>query len=104
MKAFRREIDRRLDYASHIKHEPRLCSDDAAQRTSHDLNNKYSDRMLAVDQCADLSSIIARYESSNSSSPEHLLNVQVWSRLFETCGIKSEIISDRMFVRTTGWS
>ena len=104
MKAFRREIDRRLDYASHIKHEPRLCSDDAAQRTSHDLNNKYSDRMLAVDQCADLSSIIARYESSNSSSPEHLLNVQVWSRLFETCGIISEIISDRMFVRTTGWS
>jgi len=61
VKAFRREIDRRLDYASHIKHEPRLCNDDAAQRTSHDLKKKYSDRMLAVDQCADLSSIIARY-------------------------------------------
>ena len=25
VKAFRREIDRRLDYASHIKYEPKLC-------------------------------------------------------------------------------
>ena len=52
--AFRREIDRRLDYASHVKHEPALCRDGIAESVAH------HHRMLAVDRVTELDTVIAR--------------------------------------------
>ena len=55
VKSFRREIDRRLDYASHIKHEPKLCREGISQTVPHHY------RMMAVDKISDLDTVIARY-------------------------------------------
>ena len=57
VKAFRREIDRRLDYASHIKYEPKLCRKGISESVAHDY------RMLAVDKIAELDDVIASYDS-----------------------------------------
>ena len=54
VKSFRREIDRRLDYASHIKHEPKLCREGISQTVPHHY------RMMAVDKISDLDTVIAR--------------------------------------------
>ena len=54
VKSFRREIDRRLDYASHIKHEPKLCREGISETVPHHF------RMLAVDKISELDSVIAR--------------------------------------------
>jgi len=52
VKSFRREIDRRLDYASHIKYEPVLSRPGQAQHF----------RLLAVDKLSELDSEIASYD------------------------------------------
>jgi len=57
VKSFRREIDRRLDYASHIKHEPKLCREGISETVPHHF------RMLAVDKITELDSVIARYDA-----------------------------------------
>ena len=57
VKAFRREIDRRLDYASHIKYEPKLCRKGISESVAHHY------RMLAVDKIAELDDVIASYDS-----------------------------------------
>ena len=54
VKAFRREIDRRLDYASHIKHEPKLCREHDKEKSGHYY------RMLAVDKISELDDVVAR--------------------------------------------
>ena len=57
VKAFRREIDRRLDYASHIKYEPVLARSGQAQDS---LPHHF--RLLAVDKVAELDLVIASYD------------------------------------------
>jgi len=57
VKALRREIDRRLEYASHIRYEPRLGrSDNTGDSASH------RHRVTAVDKIAELDDIIAKYD------------------------------------------
>ena len=57
LQAFRREIDRRLDYANHIKHEPKLCREGISSSVAH------HHRMVAVDKIAELDDVIASYDS-----------------------------------------
>lgn len=57
LQAFRREIDRRLDYANHIKHEPKLCREGISRSVAH------HHRMMAVDKIAELDDVIASYNS-----------------------------------------
>jgi len=57
VKAFRREIDRRLDYANHIKYEPKLCREGISRSVAH------HHRMMAVDKIAELDDVIASYDS-----------------------------------------
>ena len=56
VKAFRREIDRRLDYASHIKYEPVLSRPGQPDGLPHHY------RLLAVDKVAELDLVIASYD------------------------------------------
>lgn len=56
VKSFRREIDRRLDYASHIKHEPVLARPGLPDSLPH------RHRLLAVDRLAELDQLIATYD------------------------------------------
>ena len=35
LQAFRRKIDRRLDYANHIKYEPKLCREGISRSVAH---------------------------------------------------------------------
>jgi len=55
MKSLRREIDRRLDYAAYIRHEPQLSSKGQAS-SSHQL------RAIAVDRLKELDKAIAGYD------------------------------------------
>ena len=57
VKAFRREIDRRLDYASHIKYEPVLSRPGQADSLPHHY------RLLAVDKVSELDLVITKYDS-----------------------------------------
>eukprot|EP00092_Neocalanus_flemingeri_P037394 GFUD01040719.1.p1 GENE.GFUD01040719.1~~GFUD01040719.1.p1 ORF type:complete len:137 (+),score=43.66 GFUD01040719.1:79-489(+) len=54
VKAFRREIDRRLDYASHMRYEPKLGRPGGSETVAH------KHRVVAVDKIAELDDIIAR--------------------------------------------
>ena len=56
VKSFRREIDRRLDYANHIKYEPKLCREGISENVSHHF------RMMAVDRITELDNVIARFD------------------------------------------
>jgi len=56
IKAFRREIDRRLDYASHIRYEPKLGREGKFEGVGH------QHRIVAVDKIAELDDIIASYD------------------------------------------
>jgi len=56
VKAFRREIDRRLDYANHIRYEPKLGREGGPENTAH------KHRVTAVDKISELDEIIARYD------------------------------------------
>eukprot|EP00092_Neocalanus_flemingeri_P022255 GFUD01024134.1.p1 GENE.GFUD01024134.1~~GFUD01024134.1.p1 ORF type:complete len:270 (+),score=85.38 GFUD01024134.1:80-889(+) len=56
VKAFRREIDRRLDYASHMRYEPKLGRPGGSENVAH------KHRVVAVDKIAELDDIIARYD------------------------------------------
>jgi len=56
IKAFRREIDRRLDYASHIRYEPKVGRAGVSENLAH------QHRIVAVDKIAELDDIIARYD------------------------------------------
>ena len=57
VKAFRREIDRRLDYASHIKYEPVLSRPGQADSLPHHY------RLLAVDKVSELDLVIVIFTS-----------------------------------------
>jgi len=56
VKALRREIDRRLEYASHIRYEPRLGRVGTSDNAAH----KY--RVAAVDKISELDDVIAKYD------------------------------------------
>merc|ERR1719209_2220554 len=56
VKAFRREIDRRLDYANHIRYEPKLGREGGPENLGH------KHRVTAVDKISELDDIIARYD------------------------------------------
>lgn len=56
VKSFRREIDRRLDYASHIKYEPTLSRPGLGDSLPH------QHRLQAVDKMAELDHLIASYD------------------------------------------
>jgi len=55
LKLLRREIDRRLDYAAHIRHEPSLCRP-GQEASSH------QHRAIAVDRLKELDKVIAGYD------------------------------------------
>jgi len=55
LKPLRREIDRRLEYANHIRCEPRLCRPGISETVAH------HPRMLALDRLQELDDVIARY-------------------------------------------
>jgi len=56
VKALRREIDRRLEYASHIRYEPKLGREGGSDASAH------MHRVQAVDKVAELDDIIAKYD------------------------------------------
>lgn len=56
VKALRREIDRRLEYASHIRYEPRLGRVGSSENAAH------RHRIVAVDKIAELDDIILKYD------------------------------------------
>jgi len=61
VKLLRREIDRRLDYAGHIRHEPSLCRP-GQEASSH------QHRATAVDRLKELDKVIAGYDSDFTRS------------------------------------
>jgi len=56
VKALRREIDRRLEYASHIRYEPKLGRVGSSENVAH------KHRIVAVDKISELDEIIAKYD------------------------------------------
>jgi len=62
MKQLRREIDRRLDYVSHVTHEPQLGR--AGQAPHPD-----SARIQAVDRVLELDTVMAKYDPAYSRPP-----------------------------------
>jgi len=59
MKFLRKEIDRRIEYAAHIKHVPRIHCHDEFDVTS-DPNLRF--RVQAVDSVGELDSLLAQYD------------------------------------------
>jgi NICE-3 protein len=59
VKILRKEIDRRIEYAAHVRHEPVVATPGGQPESSGDL--RY--RMVAVDKLVELDTLVADYDS-----------------------------------------
>ena len=61
LKALRKEIDRRIEYAAHIRHEPVLANSANYQAGGEGGDLRY--RVLAVDKLVELDTLVSDYDS-----------------------------------------
>jgi hypothetical protein len=60
VKVLRKEIDRRIEYAAHVRHEP-VVSTPGGQTENNSGDLHY--RMVAVDKLVELDNLVADYDS-----------------------------------------